>query len=118
MKDEIERAVDGILSEQHDVEKAIDMIQGGLFGLGAGRMSNVLRRRLRALMVNPSQETWDDAHSIIVGPHTTLWQAILVVDPTFPKTGAATDQVGNVVRPWPRVPAPDLVIRAIQFAQS
>lgn len=76
-----------------------------------GRLSGDVRERLVAVLANPSQETWDDAYSIIVNSSRfiTMWQAVLVVDPSFP---AFKDSDGL----WPRVPDYDTIARAIRYA--
>ena len=49
----------------------------------------------------------------------TLWQAVRQVDPTFPATGRRYEvETGRVVKEWERIPHPDLVLKAIQYAQS
>lgn len=83
-----------------------------------GRLTSQGRARIMSLLENPSQKTWDDAHGIILDRQNwlTLWQAILAVEPTFPARGKATDQKGRVVEPWPRIPEPELVLRALRYA--
>lgn len=83
-----------------------------------GKMKSPERSRLMALINNPNQQTWDDAHGIILNRQNwmTLWQAILAIDPTFPTRGQAKDDRGRVVEKWPRVPTSDLVIRALKYA--
>jgi len=83
-----------------------------------GKLKSAERSRLMAVIEDPNQETWSDAHGIILdrGSWMTLWQAIIAVDPTFPKRGAATDRRGRVVEPWPRIPSRDLILKAIRYA--
>lgn len=83
-----------------------------------GRLTSQGRTRIMSLLENPNQKTWDDAQGIVLNRQNwmTLWQAILEVDPTFPAQGKATDQRGRVVRPWPRIPDPELVLRALRYA--
>jgi len=82
-----------------------------------GKLKSGPRSKVMALIQNPSQKTWDNAHGVILNSQwMTLWQAILAVDPTFPKEGKATDVKGRVIEGWPRVPDPDLVIRALKYA--
>lgn len=77
-----------------------------------GHLTGEVRERLVAVLANPTQETWGNAYSIILnqGTWTTLWQAVLAVDPTFPRTGPALGE------PWPRVPDYDTICRALQYA--
>jgi hypothetical protein len=72
--------------------------------------------RLRAVLENPSQKTWGDAHSICVNGailpggqrigHTTLWQTVRKLDPTFPSSKPPGE-------PWPSIPSAELIRRAI-----
>jgi hypothetical protein len=77
-------------------------------------------KRLNAVLDNPCEATWDDAHSIIVGADgfTTLWQCVIAVDPFFPRTGPRTDDKGNVIRRWERVPDHFTLRRALKFART
>ena len=79
-------------------------------------LSAAVRARIRALLGDPCDATWGNANGIILFRDTTLWQAVTLVDPTFPRQGKAVDKAGNVVRPWPRIPSKELVMRAIRFA--
>jgi hypothetical protein len=88
-----------------------------------GTLGQDVVKRLRALMTKPSQRTWDDAHCIILrqrGPYgggLTLWQAVISVDATFPRTGRVTDG-RRTIKPWPRVPDAVLIARAIRYARE
>lgn len=78
-----------------------------------GRLTPDIRRRLQAVVNNPTQETWSNAHSIIINPHgrvSTLWQAVMAVDPTFPNAGPRRGEL------WERIPSQDLLVRAIRYA--
>lgn len=83
-----------------------------------GPLSAEVRARLDAVVSDPTPETWDDAHSIILSRKgfTTLWQAVIREDPTFPRTGPTTDARGKQLTPWPAIPSTDLLIRAINAA--
>lgn len=75
-----------------------------------GKLDRKTRRRLRAVAMNPCQQTWDDAHCIILGHgFTTLWQAVLAVDPTFTRSKPLDE-------PWPLIPSQQIIVRAIEFA--
>lgn len=82
-----------------------------------GRLDDEIRARLRAVLERPTDETWDDAYSIIIdergGPGrglggTTLWNAWIAVDPEAPRS-----KPGDT---WPRVPSKQDLIRAFQWA--
>lgn len=72
-------------------------------------------KRIQAYIDNPTVERWDDISGIIItGGFTTVWQAILEQDPTFPRSGRTTDITGKVVSEWARIPEPLEVLRAIK----
>lgn len=83
-----------------------------------GPLSADVLARLDAVVSSPTNETWEDAHSIILNSKrfVTLWQAVIAQDPTFPRTGPRTDVKGNQITPWPAIPSTDLLIRAINAA--
>lgn len=91
---------------------------GAVTALDAARATNLwgklgpdLRRRLEAVINDPTPETWDDAHSLILNGDTwvTLWQAVLVADPSFPRS-KPTDE------PWAAVPTRQTLITALRLA--
>lgn len=65
------------------------------------------RRRLTALVDNPTPATWDAAHSVIINGRNTLWQAL--IDHTSFRTGIFLDQ-------WTHVPTPAETLAAITAA--
>ena len=98
-----------------------------------GKLSDEVRERLMAVINNPCEETWEDAHSIIlnfgpgpgIGMGVTLWQAVIAVDSTFPKTGPQTrwveddSELGGHSEPvsgWARVPDAETIVQAINYA--
>ena len=83
-----------------------------------GQLSWELKKKLIDLFDEPTVEKWDQAYAIVLfpDPTTTLWQAVGVVDPTFPKEGRATDLQGRIVEEWSRVPDRALIYRALRFA--
>lgn len=83
-----------------------------------GRLAPDIRERLQAVVDNPTEKTWDNAHSIIVGAYgwTTLWQAVIAVDPSFPRSGPRVDQKGRVLEGWVRIPDRRTLLSAIKYA--
>lgn len=81
-----------------------------------GPISEGCAERIREYLKAPTTEGWDDIHGILISEHRTLWQAIRIVDPTFPATGPLEDINGNRIEDWPRLPDPVLVARAIRAA--
>jgi hypothetical protein len=96
-----------------DIETELDLAQN-MFG----SLKPEIKNRIRKLYTNPTATTWEDAHCIIVGHDRfmTLWQAIIAVDPTFPRMGRATDQEGKVIDEWKRIPDQTLIRKALYYA--
>lgn len=91
----------------HSIDTELDLASN-LFG----RLNPELRGRLRRVVDNPCHDTWDDAHGIVLNRHswTTLWQAVLKVDPTFPSVGPVDGEK------WPKVPSREVLVRALEYA--
>ncbi len=79
-----------------------------------GNLAPDLRRRLEAVIENPNHETWDNAYSICISGFTTLWQAVIAIDPTFPRTGPVEDRAGHRLKGWERVPDQLTLYRALR----
>ena len=91
----------------YDIGLELDLARNML-----GKLGPDIRRRIDAVVSNPSQKTWEDAHSIIVGSDgsMTLWQAVLAVDPSFLRTGPyGSDE-------WDEIPDQKTLLKAIQYA--
>lgn len=78
-----------------------------------GPLDDDVRARLEAVIDNPTEETWNDAHSIILrfgvlgdglGLGITLWQAV----------GAVTE--GKVLEGWKAIPTRETILQAIAYA--
>jgi hypothetical protein len=72
--------------------------------------------RLTAVIRNPTEQTWDDSYNIILNCKNrtcSLWQAVIAVDPTFPKTGPVNNQKGERLEGWKRIPDSLLIVNAI-----
>lgn len=78
------------------------------------------KRDIYDYLVEPSAAGWSTISGTMVNNRMlTLWQAVRQVDPTFPATGRTYElETGRVVKEWERIPQPDLVLTAIQYAQS
>ncbi len=80
-----------------------------------GPLKPEYRKRLEAVLDNPTPKTWDDAYSIIItfDPLVTLWQAVCEVDTSFPRRAAADD---NYNARWERIPDQFTLYRALNVA--
>jgi hypothetical protein len=86
-----------------------------------GPLGPEIRERLLAFLNAPSFPRWDDIHSIIlnakVGLGITVWQAVIAVDPTFPRTGKPEGMETPAPHErWDRYPDALTVARAIRWA--
>ena len=81
-----------------------------------GPLNEEYRARLRALLDNPTVDTWDDAYCLLLAPTMTVWQAVCAVDPSYMNIGKAEDLHGRTVRPWGRIPDRRTIERALFYA--
>ena len=67
------------------------------------------KARLAELLNNPTNETWDNAFSMIVGADgwTSLWEAWTQVDPNAPRAKPCNGH-------WPRIPDQLTIYRALR----
>ena len=89
-------------------------------------ISSEAHDKLMALYDNPSKETWDEAHGIMLNKQGwTLWQVLCILFKDFPRQGARSDptSVGGNDGNWEPhmwqddiVPYPWQVDQAIRFA--
>ena len=82
-----------------------------------GGLSVELRRDIVHYIQNPTPENWSEIAGTIINGHTwlTIWQAVIVVDPTFPKTGRTIDTEGNVVKEWSEIPSIEILQKALFY---
>lgn len=74
-----------------------------------GHLKPETKERLYKVIANPCQETWEDAHSIILsnkGKMPTLWNAVLEIDPSFIRHKKLDSE-------WPNIPTRETIIKAI-----
>ena len=78
-----------------------------------------LAKLIKDYIKTPTCDGWDDIKGIIIcSDSTTIWQAVLTVDRTFPRTGRREDEKGNIIKEWERIPEPLLVLQAIRNVTS
>ena len=82
-----------------------------------GKLSEKCKQRIKDYLNDPTYDKWDDISSIIITSDLkTIWQAVIDIDPTFPKKGRVTDINGNIIKEWDKIPEPYIVLRAIHNA--
>ncbi len=77
-----------------------------------GFLPSHLKSALYNYLEFPNQDNWNDIYSYVIsmGKTSTVWQAVLSIDPTFP------DRVlrdSEECERWERIPTPELVSKAI-----
>ncbi len=84
-----------------------------------GSLGVDIRRRIIHYIAKPTAKGWDDIHGIIinngVGFGFTIWQAVIAIDPTFPKTGRSTNLKGKTIEEWAKIPTSELIEKALRY---
>lgn len=78
----------------------------------------ISKQRIEAFLRCPCYPHWNECYSIVLNGASmmTLWQAVIAIDPTFPRSGPVTDQHGKVLADWAKIPTADQVKEAIYYA--
>lgn len=77
-----------------------------------GALNDDCRARLEAVLTEPTQETWEQAYSLIISERfrfQTLWQAWIATCPDAPLSKPLEG-------PWPRIPTQIELYRALREA--
>lgn len=84
-----------------------------------GNLKPLLKEALYNFYDFPSNETWNDIYGMVIGKGkvpTTMWQAVLAVDPTFPSSIPVDAWEGDDSVRWARIPDRELFVKALNFA--
>ena len=84
-----------------------------------GPVGEKIRTRIRAYLAAPTEERWSRIAGVIITPSVScgsLWEWVMAVDPTFPRTETVTNSKGETVRGWSRIPDAVTLARAIRAA--
>lgn len=84
-----------------------------------GKIDNKIKKRILQYFKTPDYETWEDIHCIIligIGTMLTVWQAVIAINPSFPKTGRCVTLEGKIVEDWDRIPTKKELAEAIFYA--
>jgi len=82
-----------------------------------GRLSVDCRRSIIHYIQNSTPENWSKIAGIIINGHIwlTIWQAVIEVDPTFPRIGRSVDLTGSVIREWSVIPSLEILKKALFY---
>ena len=82
-----------------------------------GKLPPAVVTKIKRYLDNPTTDGWSDISTIVIGgkDFTTIRDAVMVFDDTFPKTGLVTDSNNNVIKDWERIPSAFELLRAIQL---
>ena len=91
-----------------------------------GKIKESVKNRIIDYIKNPTIEKWDDIFTIIVKTNSdktfdgciTIWTAMLLHDPTFPKSGRTYDENNVILKEWERIPRPLELLTAIKNVTS
>lgn len=87
-------------------------------------MFGILKAPMREALYNyyefPNADNWNDIYAIVIssrGRISTVWQAVLAVDPSFPnRIPADAWDTENESARWTRVPSRELFVEALNIA--
>lgn len=86
-----------------------------------GPLKPEIRKRLLAVLKNPTQATWSNAYSIILrndtGRVSTLWQFWILIDTTAPRVGPSYDDSMKLGR-WARIPSQEELFWILRAAAT
>ena len=84
-----------------------------------GHLNGSIVKRIKNYINNPNTDTWDDIFSLIINKNfTTIWEAVLDINPSFCKEGREYDSNDNIVSDWEEIPSHMEVLRAIREATN
>lgn len=89
-----------------------------------GKVGPAVQERIQVFIDRPGYETWDAIYGIILTPTkrcncsnrkgcNTVWQAVIAIDPTFPRSGSSG---ATAAQRWRKFPDAMTVARAIKHA--
>lgn len=76
------------------------------------------KENILAYIESPNFLLWDEIHCYIIstGMTCTVWQNLLEVDPTFPRTGRSYGEQMRITKEWERIPSSEDMIEVIKLA--
>ena len=83
-----------------------------------GSISNEYRNKIEQYInkENHTSDEWADLAGVIIDWNSdvsTVWQAVIALDPSFPRSGRVTTEKGKVIKDWEKIPSGFTVARAI-----
>lgn len=80
-----------------------------------GSFSKNAALRIQSFLNEPNSDRWNDIAGLLINGRDTVWQAILEIDSSFPRSGREYDEFNNLIKDWDRIPKPLEVQRAIKL---
>ncbi len=103
--------------QRSEVERLIDRCRTS-FGAPLG---TVTRGLIRRAIFAPGDESWDEAHGVIVVPNVTLWEAVLMysdyhvmASPRMIAQQSGDDRVEIVRSHWSAIPDYDQIVTSLR----
>jgi len=104
-----------VISNIMNITLELNMVKD-MFG---SPLSQENRTLIETYMQNPIIENWRKIHGINIikrGIISTIWQWVAEVDATYCHIGEVTDINGNIIKPWSKIPSPDLIRKTLFYA--
>lgn len=91
---------------------SLDIFEGSKNMFGK-KISPEYQSKIKNYLMNPTESNWDEIHCIIIGSNgwTTMWQAVLEVNPNFV-------QSKPVKGDWAMIPTVDEIHEALFLATN
>jgi hypothetical protein len=79
-----------------------------------GKLSDEKKENIMDYLKHPSYNQWEEISHYLIAPNKTLWQAVIAIDPTYPKRGRKTDTQGKILKDWDVIPTAEQIKDAIR----
>ena len=76
------------------------------------------KNRIIAYFHDPNIDSWNNINTIIIndkGKICTVWQAWIDVDSTAPLTGRVTNNKGEIIEEWKKIPDVFMLYKALRY---
>jgi hypothetical protein len=82
-----------------------------------GKLKQPLKEALYNYYEFPNNDNWNDIYGMVIatGRVATVWQAVLAIDPTFPRSIPADAWETEDAARWSRIPTRDEFVKALNY---